>query len=136
MSATLTAPDTRHFDESLVVPLPAAGTTVRLATIELPSRYVGQLEYFAQFTDLQAAQPAQIDTPELQWLLLVNGRALAPYLNLTRIVNPWGCCGFPLQLRLDRGSRLELSVRRVPGVTTAVTRVGGRLAGRTWFDDV
>jgi hypothetical protein len=117
------------------VGVPAEGNTVRLATIELPSRYAGQLEYFAQFTDRQATHPDEINTPELEWLLLVNGRPLAPYINLTRIINPWGCCSFPLQLRLDRGSRLELAVRRVPRATD-ITSVGGRIAGRSWFDDV
>jgi hypothetical protein len=129
------APDTRPFDASGVVPLPAPGDVAALARVELPPRNSGVLEYFAQYTDLQARDPAEIETPEIAWLLLVNGHPLDPYVNLRRILNPWGL-GLPVRLRLDRGARLELLVRRerATGPPTGITRVGGRITGRYWFD--
>jgi len=128
------APDTRHFDESSIIALPPVGETALLASVQLESRFAGQLEHFSQFTDVQAREPERVETPELQWLLRVNGRPLAPYIDVRLILNPWGFGNcFALQLKLDRGSRLEFLVRRLPGPTT-VTRLGGRLAGRLWFD--
>lgn len=130
-----TFPDTRHFDDSTIRAIPNAGETVRLALVELPPRYVGHLEHFSQFTDAHAANPALAATPEFEWMLRVNGRPLAPYQLLRQVVNPWGygSC-YALRLRIDRGARLELLLRRVPGQATTVQRVGGRLAGRYWFD--
>lgn len=131
--------DSQYFDESRVEPLPALGTAVLLARFELPPQYCGVLEYFSQFTDLFSHDPSQIETPGLQWQIRANGQPLAPYHQLTRIVNPWGFGSFQISLRLPESATVELLVRRTleavtntPGKTINV--VGGRLLGRYWYN--
>lgn len=130
------AVDSRHFDESGVVPLPAAGREALLARVKLASQYCGMLEFFSQYTDAQARDAAAIETPGLQWLILVNGQVLAPYLDLQRIVNPWGFGSFQFHARLPDGATVEFVVRRQLGAAAlaGVSRVGGRLVGRSWYD--
>src|SRR5687768_4499213 len=79
-----TALDSEYFDESGVVEAPNVGEAAVLARFELPPQYCGVLEYFAQFTDEHARHPENIETPGLQWLILVNNRPLYPYTNLDR----------------------------------------------------
>src|SRR5688500_8294776 len=78
--------DSECFDESSVTDLPSPGREVVLARFELPPQYCGALEYFSQFTNLVAANPADLETRGLDWSLLSNGRPLAPYLRFDRIL--------------------------------------------------
>jgi hypothetical protein len=60
-------------------------------------------------------------------------------LNLRHIANPWGFGSYPLNIRLDENSSLELIARRVKEATTVpildrVKRVGGRIMGRFWYN--
>lgn len=149
--------DSQHFDDSSVKRSPGIGEEVVLARFDLPAQYCGVLQYFAQYTDLFARDAAQVVTPNLEWRILVNNHALFPYINLRRIVNPWGYGSFPVNIRLDEDSRIELVVRGViddrglkltethpaiiePVVQETVRRsatielVGGRIVGRFWYN--
>jgi hypothetical protein len=132
--------DAEYFDASSVVPMPGPGGDVVLARFELPPQYCGLLNYFSQFTDLYGKDNSQIETPGLEWLLLMNNRPLFPYLNLDRIVNPWGYCSFPVNLRLDDSATIEFVVRNIGGGTAAngetIKRVGGRIMGRYWYNTI
>ena len=132
--------DAEYFDESGIVALPAAGREATVARFALTPRYCGRFENFCQYTDLQARDHAAIETPGLLWLILINQRPLYPYLNLDRIINPWGWGSFPVSIRLDENAVVEFVVRN-PGYTPpaggpAITRVGGRLVGRYWFNPI
>jgi hypothetical protein len=107
-----------------------------LARFELPPQYCGVLEYFSQFTDEHADKPARIATPGLQWLLLANHRPLYPYLNLDRILNPWGYPSFQVSIRLDDSATVEFLVRRVNNAAPDVKEVGGRIGGRYWYNAI
>ena len=136
--------DSQYFDESRVTDTPATGSEVVLARVQLPPQYCGVLEYFAQFTDAQARDHAQIETPGLEWSLLSNGRPLFPYLKFDRILNPWGKGSFQVYVRLDEGATVEFVVRGVTDVSAASEgpnvdnpsprRVGGRIIGRYWYN--
>ena len=106
--------DSQHFDDSSVKKAPDVGGEVVLARFDLPAQYCGVLQYFAQYTDLFARDAAQVATPNLEWRILVNNHALFPYINLRRIVNPWGYGSFPVNIRLDEDSTIEMVVRGVP----------------------
>jgi hypothetical protein len=123
--------DSQVFDESGFV-APQTGRTHALARFELPSRYCGVLEYFSQFTDLQANNPAEIETPGLEWSIRLNGRPLYPYLSFNRILNPWGFGSFQTGVRLSDSSVLEFVVHQTHD--NPVTKVGGRLVGRFWYN--
>jgi len=135
--------DSQYFDDSgiedlLVSPL-KVGQEIVLARFDLPPQYCGVLQYFAQFTDAFGRNAANIDTPEIEWKLLVNNHSLFPYLNLRRIVNPWGLGSFPINIRLDENSSLELVARRVKEaaevpIIDRIKRVGGRIMGRFWYN--
>jgi len=129
--------DAQYFDSSRIVSLPGGSEELRnivLAEFELPPQYCGVLQHFFQFSDLLAADPARIDTPDLEWTIRVNGHPLHPYLGFRHIVNPWGspCC--PVAIRLDEGARLEFTVRHVGRNLSPVHRVGARLVGRYWYN--
>ena len=131
--------DSQYFDDSHVVEAPeVVGQEIVLARFDLPPQYCGVLQYFAQFTDSFGRDPANINTPEIEWRLLVNNHSLFPYLNLRHIVNPWGYGSYPLNIRLDENSSLELVARRVEatdvGILDEVLRVGGRIMGRFWYN--
>jgi hypothetical protein len=130
--------DSQYFDDSSVVDAPPPGKDVVLAQVELPPQYCGVLEYFSQFTDLHAKDPSQIETPGLEWRILLSNRPLYPYIKLGRIVNLWGYGGFPIAIRLDESSTVELVVRRVSSSDTVsgdvIKRVGGRIVGRYWYN--
>ena len=134
--------DSQYFDDSSVenveVPTLKVGQEIVLARFDLPPQYCGVLQYFAQFTDAFGSDAARIDTPEIEWKLLVNNHSLFPYLNLRHIVNPWGFGSYPVNIRLDESSSLELVARRVTELATTdldrVTRLGGRIMGRFWYN--
>jgi hypothetical protein len=134
--------DSEYFDESGVEEKQAGqdevldpGQEKVLASFELPSQYCGVLEYFSQFTDVQANHPAEIRTPDIQWRISINRRPLYPYLTLDRIVNPWGYGSFPVSIRLDENARVEFIVRRVSkGNSHQIKRIGGRIMGRYWYN--
>jgi hypothetical protein len=95
------------------------------------------LLYFAQFTDRFAEDASKIDTPQIEWKILVNNHALFPYMNLRHIVNPWGFGSFPVNIRLDENSSIEFVARRVKEETLGDPRVftlGGRIMGRFWYN--
>jgi hypothetical protein len=126
--------DSEYFDESGVVEAPSVGKAVVLARFELPPQYCGVLEYFSQFTDEHAGDPAKIATPGLLWTILVNKRPLYPYLNLDRIVNPWGYGSFQISIRLDENAIMEFVIRRVSNAAPNIQRIGGRIVGRYWYN--
>lgn len=133
--------DSKYFDESGFAPVPAAGRKVTLARFDLPPQYCGVLEYFAQFTDAAARNPAAVETPTVDWLLLLNGRPLYPYVQIQHILNPWGFGSFQISVRLDEAAIVEFAVRGAvspaPGVPAdPVSRVGGRIVGRYWYNPV
>jgi hypothetical protein len=126
--------DSEYFDESGVVAAPDVGDAIVLARFELPPQYCGTLEYFSQFTDVHAGNPAKIATPGLLWTILVNHRPLYPYLNFDRIVNPWGYGSFQVSIRLDDSAAIEFVVQRVNNTPPKITEVGGRIVGRYWYN--
>lgn len=134
--------DSQYFDDSSIQKVPGLGQEVVLARFDLPAQYCGVLQYFAQFTDAYANNQSHIATPELEWSLRVNNHALYPYINLRRIVNPWGEGSFPVNIRLDDTSTVELVARGVADDKTLtgtaavgpVTMVGGRIVGRFWYN--
>lgn len=131
--------DSRQFDESGLGPAPETGRRIILAQFLLPPQYCGVLEYFAQFTDTLAAAPGQIETPTLEWFVLINDRPLHPYVGFRHILNPWGFGSFQIHIRLDEGARLELGVRGVtPSSSLTAARppkqVGGRITGRYYYN--
>jgi hypothetical protein len=136
--------DASYFDDSSITGAPtASGAEVVLARFALHANYCGELQYFAQYTDAYAASPVEVETPNLEWQIRSDGQPLAPWLTFSRIINPWGLNGFPIHIRLREGCLLELVVRftgssSVVLISTGqpVTRVGGRLLGRFWYNPV
>ena len=132
--------DAEHFDESSIAGVPAPGRDVRLARFALNPQYCGRFENFCQFTDLHARDNAEIETPGLVWLVLINNRPLYPFLALERLINPWGWGSFPVSIRLDENAVVELVVRNVNYAPAAgdpvIRRVGGRILGRFWFNPI
>lgn len=126
-------PDAGFFDASTIAQAPGAGEEVVLASYRLHRNHCGLLLHFAQFTDAYASDATQVTTPGLEWQLRCDGRPTEPYLTFDRIINPWGLSGFPLAIRLEEGSLLELAVRGV-GSAGKINRVGGRLLGRYWYN--
>jgi len=125
--------DAGFFDASNISDVPAPGIEIVLARFQLHHNYCGMLLYFAQFTDEYARDATKVPTPGLQWQIRCNGQPRDPYLTFERIINPWGLSGFPISLRLDEGCTLEFAVRNT-GSLTQVTKVGGRLLGRYWYN--
>jgi hypothetical protein len=133
--------DAGYFDDSSIVSAPRAGSEIVLAKFALHPNYCGILQYFAQFTDAYATSPVEAETPQLEWQIRSDGQPLAPWLTFRRIINPWGLSGFPVHVRLQEGCLVELVVRHI-GSNVAllsssallVTRVGGRLLGRYWYN--
>lgn len=126
--------DSQHFDDSSVKIVPQSGEEIVLARFDLPAQYCGVLMYFAQFTNAFASDASKIDTPGIEWKLLVNDRALFPYVNLRHIVNPWGSGSYPINVRLDEGSTLEM-VARITDADPNITLIGGRVVGRFWYNE-
>jgi len=133
--------DASYFDDSSIAKAPDENSReVVLAKYELHPNYCGELQYFAQYTDAYAANPVEVVTPNLEWQIRSDGLPLAPWLTFDRIINPWGLQGFPIHVRLREGCRLELVVRftgpaiEIRATPTPVTRVGGLLLGRFWYN--
>lgn len=131
--------DSLYFDESSVVAVPSViGDEVVLARFELPSQYCGVLQHFSQFSDAFGDNFANIQTPTIEWKLLVNDHALFPYINLRHIVNPWGYGSYPVNIRLDEDSTIELVARRVAAIGSlpnpTISVIGGRIVGRFWYN--
>ena len=124
--------DSQYFDDARFDDIPPVGGTVLLARVELPHQYCGVLEYFSQFTNA-FSQSAQVETPNLVWQILANRQPLSPYHQFTTILNPWGVVSFQFSLRLPEGAVVEMVVRRI-GDAGQVTRLGGRLLGRYWYN--
>ena len=131
--------DASYFDDSSIVDAPTAGAEVVLARYEVHANYCAELQYFAQYTDAHAANPVEVVTANLEWQIRSDGQPLAPWLRFNRIINPWGLSGFPVHVRLREGCLLELVVRDIAPqvsifISAPVTRVGGRLLGRFWYN--
>jgi hypothetical protein len=128
--------DAKHFDESGFADLtgPNVARELLLASFELRPQYCGVLEFFSQFSDVFAKDNSEVQTPGLRWLILANDRPMYPYLQIEWILNPWGYGSFPFHVRLEEGATIQLVVRRLNGGVNSVRRVGGRLAGRYWYN--
>ena len=125
--------DYEHFDESGFAETPSRGRQVVVARFQLPPQYCGLLENFSQSTDLLGRDLSEVETPGLQWIILVNKRPLYPYIRLQHIVNPWGYGSFGVSIRLDENATVEFVVRNT-GDTGEIERVGGRIVGRFWYN--
>ena len=134
--------DARYFDESSVVTPeggPGAvvirpGETLVLARFALSPQYCGVLEYFAQHAELSGAPTPLVKTPGIEWTLFSNNRPLDPYIQLDRVLNPWGNGSFQIALRLDAGTTLTLAVRGVDSRALTYGVIGGRIVGRYWYN--
>jgi hypothetical protein len=133
--------DARYFDESSVtleaspgVAVIRPGSTLVLARFALPLQYCGVLEYFAQHAEQSAVPTTLVKTPGLEWTLLSNDHPLDPYIQLDRILNPWGYGSFPVAFRLGSGSTLTLTVRGVDSQALTYRAIGGRIVGRYWYN--
>lgn len=130
--------DAEYFDEAMITDAPGLGRSIVVAAFSLPSQYCGILQYFSQYTDLFAQGAANVETPGIEWLILLNGRPLYPYVNLKHVVNPWGYGSFPIAIRLEDSSTLEFMVKGVSASSqfsgSKPARVGGRLVGRYWYN--
>jgi hypothetical protein len=125
--------DARYFDESAGVVTASLPGLLRLAQFELPFGYCGSLEGFWQFTDAYAQNNAEISTPALEWLLLINGQPVAPYLNLRTILQPWGWPAHPISIRLPVNAVVEFAARVLEPPPNL--NVAGRIFGRYWFNE-
>lgn len=128
--------DAGFFDESSIKEAPPLGKEVVLARYELHREYCGLLMYFAQFTDVYAGDPKQVETPGYQWQIRSNGQPRDPYLTFGHIINPWGLSGFPIYLRLEEGCVLDFAIRNVNDDKQILKKVGGRILGRTWYNTI
>ncbi|HJU04930.1 MAG TPA: hypothetical protein VJ692_07220 [Nitrospiraceae bacterium] len=126
--------DAEYFDVSDLKEAPLVGRAVVLAAFTLPPQYCGVLQYFSQYTDLFAKSSAEVDTPGLVWTIRSNGRPLYPYIDLKRIVNPWGFGSFPVAIRLDDNAAIEFIIRNIDDSKQSIKRVGGRILGRYWYN--
>lgn len=135
--------DANYFDDSKIVSWPDDVDEVVIASYQLPRGYCGVLHYFAQFTDTHADDAKAVDTPDIHWQIRCDGHPRDPYHSFNRIINPWGLSGFPIHLRLEEGSLVELVARNVAPSSThlhstaaPVSKVGGRLLGRYWYNPI
>lgn len=134
--------DSQYFDDSTVQPFPEPGEELVLAHFDLPAQYCGVLQHFSQFTNTFGNNASNIATPTIEWKIVVNGHALFPYINLRHIVNPWGYGSYPVNIRLDGNSTVELVARGVidnetlkdTGALSEVKFIGGRIVGRFWYN--
>ena len=124
--------DAGVFDDSTIQDAPKLGEERLLASYALHRNYCGVLNYFAQFTDAFARDPADIKTPGYLWQIRCDRQPLDPYLTFDHIINPWGLAAFPVNVRLSEGCTLEFIIRNV-GASAPMT-VGGRIVGRYWYD--
>lgn len=127
--------DAKIFDESGVAEAPTPAHSVVLARFDLSPQYCGVLQFFSQFTDVQARDHSRILTPGLLWSLRINQRPFYPYLQIDHIVNPWGFGSFQIALRLEERASVDLIVRGVNGPPDNDAQlVAGRIFGRYWYN--
>jgi hypothetical protein len=127
--------DAEIFDVSSIEEPPQIGETLVLARFDLPQRYCGVLQRFQQLVELDVGPQLGFRTEGLEWSVRTDGRPLAPYTGFKFVLNAWGGDVYQVKIRLDEGARLELVVRGVsPGPDPNVKFVGGRLAGRYWYN--
>lgn len=128
--------DAGYFDESSIQPAPEPGQEVILARYQLHRNHCGVLMYFAQYTDLYATDPTQVQTPGYQWQIRCDGQPLDPYLSFSHIINPWGHCGSYVWIRIREGVSVEMTIRRTAPITGKTLKtVGGRILGNHWYDE-
>jgi hypothetical protein len=108
---------------------------VPLASYRLHRNYCGILMSFSQYVD-PAFNFATPSTPEIEWGIRLDGRPLSPYGAFDGVINVWGLNGFPVNIRLEEGSTVELVARWMDSVNPppAGARVGGRIIGRYWYN--
>ncbi len=128
--------DAGYFDVASMQPAPTrVGEETELARYELHPQYCGSLLYFAQYAEEQpSGRQIMSDTPGYEWLILCNNQPRAPYLPTSLILNPWGYNAFPIHLRLEEGCTIRLVIRHVGGSERSLSRAGGRLLGRCWYN--
>jgi hypothetical protein len=127
--------DAEIFDDSSIETPPEIGETLVLARFDLPPRYCGVLQRFQQLVERANGPQPGMRTPGLEWSVRTDGRPLAPYTGFERLLNAWGGDVFEVKIRLDEGARVEFVVRGVPpGPGPGIRFVGGRLAGRYWYN--
>jgi len=128
--------DAGYFDVASIQDAPTkVGEEVELARHELHSQYCGTLLYFAQFADEGLNRQVISHTPGYEWAILCNNQPRSPYLPTSLILNPWGYNAFPIHLRLEEGCTVRFMVRKV-APQGALSQVGGRLLGRTWYNTI
>ncbi|WP_139489361.1 hypothetical protein [Brevibacillus dissolubilis] len=127
--------DAGWFDNSSIQEAPRRlHEEVVLASYRVPREYCGQLVYFSQyaFTNSRAGDP--FHTPDYEWSIRIDGRRLSPYAALDHIVNPWGIHGFPIHIRLNGDNDVQFVIRCIKEDGN-LSRVGGRLMGRYWYNN-
>jgi hypothetical protein len=120
------------------LPLPGRGEQAVLASFQLHPQYCGALTYFAQYTDLNAKNNENIQTPGFEWIITQNGKPVFPYTRLELIVNPWGANCLPIAVRLDENAKVEFILRnRSIGDPTKypIKAFAGRILGRYWYNE-
>jgi hypothetical protein len=128
----------KQLDLSAIPLIPARGEQIVLASIQLHPQYCGLLTYFAQYTDLYAADNVQILTPGFEWSITQNGKPVFPYTRLELIVNPWGANCLPIAVRLDENARVEFILRNRSVSDLAaypIKSFAGRILGRYWYNE-
>jgi len=142
--------DAGYFDVAGIEDAPGFGensnkTEVEVARYELNPQYCGTLLYFTQYADRKENEQDPESpkhqviskTPGYEWLILCNNQPRAPYLPTDLILNPWGYNALPIHLRLEEGCTLRFVVRRIaPTVKDELSKVGGRLLGRSWYNTI
>jgi len=131
--------DAEYFDVSGIakgIDLPQRGEQRVLASFQLHPQYCGVLTYFAQYTDVHASDPREIETPGFEWVIAQNGEPLFPYTRLNLIVNPWGANYLEFATRLKENARVEIAIRNVGAEgANGPAAFAGRLMGRYWYND-
>jgi hypothetical protein len=129
--------DTNYFDVASIQDAPLAGQELELARYALHPQYCGLLLNFAQHAEPanQQTQPV-FKTPGYEWAILCNNQPREPYLPTNLILNPWGANAFGVELRLEEGCEVRLVVRKVRAAEPEIplSKVGGRLVGRYWYN--
>jgi hypothetical protein len=134
--------DAGYFDVADIMDAPQnPGEERELARYALHPQYCGTLLYFAQYAQPEETQPQEtkiFKTPGYEWVILCNNQPRDPYLPTSVIRNPWGENAFPVHLRLEEGCVARIVVRKLPAPPdeTKLSKVGGRLVGRYWYNAV
>lgn len=130
--------DSNYFDNASIKDAPQhLGDEVELARYALHPQYCGMLLYFSQYAEpSESLNRKLVETPGYEWLVLCNNQPRDPYLPTRLILNPWGENNLPVHLRLEEGCVVRLVVRRVSNQAPTLSRVGGRLQGRYWYNPI